>query len=118
MEVPSLVKKKSIKKKVDDEPTQWQCRLGRDVRYNIRLLEVIKPFVDTFMASQGQRAFNGPTDRAIHPRDVFAPVNPSTRSPIIRDPSDQPGMSYKKFIMKGKSKGVAGPIEGPKDDQH
>ncbi|PPD94783.1 hypothetical protein GOBAR_DD08176 [Gossypium barbadense] len=50
--------------------------------------------------------------------DVFAPTNPSTRSPIILDPSDQPGMSYKKFIMKGKSKGVAGPIEGPNDDQH
>lgn len=153
MEMPPLVKKKSTKKKVDDELTQWQHRLGRDVRYNTRLLEVMKPFVDTFMVSQGQEAFNGPTDRAIHLRamqmemrskkkkageeeddktiedvafepyhddfeNVFVPAHPSIGSPIIYDPSDQPEVSYKKSIMKGKSKGVAGSSEGPKDDQH
>ncbi|KAH1038879.1 hypothetical protein J1N35_040622 [Gossypium stocksii] len=52
MEVPPAMKKKSTKKKTDEEPTQWERRLKRDVHYNMRLLEAMKPFMDTFMTSQ------------------------------------------------------------------
>ncbi|KAH1129146.1 hypothetical protein J1N35_000524 [Gossypium stocksii] len=56
MEVPPVVTKKSTKKKPNDEPTQWERRLGRNVRYNIRLLEPMKPCMDTFVRSQRAQA--------------------------------------------------------------
>ncbi|KAH1046796.1 hypothetical protein J1N35_037580 [Gossypium stocksii] len=53
MEVPPSMMKKNAKKKTDGEPTWWEYRLGRDVRYNIRLLEPMKMFMVTFVRSQG-----------------------------------------------------------------
>ncbi|KAK5775433.1 hypothetical protein PVK06_043326 [Gossypium arboreum] len=45
--------------------------------------------------------------------DLFASKQSFTEGLVIRDPSDQPAMSYKKSVIKGKDKGVAGSSEGP-----
>ncbi|KAH1114110.1 hypothetical protein J1N35_007488 [Gossypium stocksii] len=60
MVVPLVVKKKSAKAKTDDEPIRWECRLERDVRFNMRLLDFMKPFMDTFMASQEAQSLQWP----------------------------------------------------------
>ncbi|KAK5775875.1 hypothetical protein PVK06_043829 [Gossypium arboreum] len=53
MEVPPMVKKKSAKKNIYDEPTWCEHRLERDMHYKMRLLKAMKPFMDTFEISHG-----------------------------------------------------------------
>ncbi|KAH1114636.1 hypothetical protein J1N35_008014 [Gossypium stocksii] len=45
--------------------------------------------------------------------NVFASKQPSTRGSVIRELIEQPGLSYKKSIVKEKGKGLVGPSEGP-----
>ncbi|XP_016730261.1 uncharacterized protein [Gossypium hirsutum] len=48
--------------------------------------------------------------------NLFASKKPFTGGLVIHDPSDQPTVSYKKSIIKGKDKRVARSSEGPRGD--
>ncbi|KAH1046687.1 hypothetical protein J1N35_037471 [Gossypium stocksii] len=62
MEMPPTppMKSKKVKVKKIDEPTQWECRLGCDVSYNIRLLKSIKIGMGMFVRIQGGQAIEWP----------------------------------------------------------
>ncbi|PPE01742.1 hypothetical protein GOBAR_DD01222 [Gossypium barbadense] len=131
MEVLSIVKKKNATKKIDVEPTQWEHRLGRDVCYNTRLLEAMKPFMDTFLGNatdedQEEEARDEENDEATEDDD-FAPyhdnfqgalmsLQPSTGAPYHLGVERPTRMSLKRSVIKDKGKRIVGSSEGPCGD--
>ncbi|PPD85413.1 hypothetical protein GOBAR_DD17648 [Gossypium barbadense] len=104
MDVPQVTKKPSAKKKTKDEPTQWQRRLGQDLRYNARMLEAMKPFMDMFLAKEEEEVDENGSDEgeaandkaaedddvthyANTTKDVFTPACPTTEGVVIQEQS-------------------------------